>query len=62
MPVLSPGASIKLHSDSTFDYYKVKVDCGVTMVKGASPTACRAVGMEAACPGPSGCSANDESK
>ena len=59
---MSPGGSVKLHSDSTFDYYKVKFDSGVTMLTGATTAACRKVGMEAACPGPSGCNVNDESK
>ena len=62
MPSLSLGVSIKLYSDSTFDYYKVQVDAGVTMVEGATVTACRKVGMEAACDGASGCRFNDESK
>ena len=62
IPVLSPGVPIKLHSDSTFDHYKVPVDSGVTMVSGATIIACRKVGMEAACLGPSGCKYNDESK
>ena len=60
--VLSPGVPIKLHSDSTFDYYKVAVESGVRMVEGATTTVCRNIGMEATCPGPSGCGYNDESK
>ena len=60
MTPLSPG--LKLHSDSKFDYYKVPVDSGVRMVEGATVTACRKVGMEAACRGPSGCKWNDETK
>ena len=60
MTPLSPG--LKLHSDSKFDYYKIPVDSGVRMVEGATSTACRKYGLEAACVGPSGCSLNDETK
>ena len=62
MPVLSPGRSTKLHSDSTFDYFKVKVEAGVRMVEGATTTVCEKIGMSAVCQGPSGCNYNDESK
>ena len=62
MPVLSPGRSIKLHSDSTFDYYKVEVEAGVKMVEGATSIACERLAMRAVCVGPSGCRWNDESK
>ena len=57
MPVLCPGASTKLHSDSTFDYYKVAVASGVRMVEATTVT-CRHNGMQAACKGPTGCNAN----
>ena len=57
--ILSAGVS-KLHSDSTFNYYKVAVDAGVKMMEDAIATACRKGGMEAVCPGPSGCHFNDE--
>ena len=59
---MPPGRSIKLHSDSTFDYYKVEVEAGVKMVEGATSTVCQNVGMKAACMGPSGCRYTDESK
>ena len=67
MPALSAGVSIglqdsKLHSDSTFDYYKVAVDAGVKMMEAAIATACRKGGMEAVCPGPIGCHFNDETR
>ena len=62
MTTFSPGGSTKLHSDSTFDYYKVEVESGVTMVEGATVTACEKAGMTAACYGKSGCRWNDESK
>ena len=62
MTSLSPGSIRLLHSDSKFRYFKVAVDSGVTMVKGATSTACKKAGMEAACMGPRGCRYNDESK
>ena len=61
MPALSAGVS-KLHSDSTFNYYKVAVDDGVRMTEDAIATACRKGGMEAVCPGPSGCMYNVETR
>ena len=60
MTPLSPG--LKLHSDSQFEYLKIPVDSGVTMVEGATSSACRKVGLEAACQGPRGCKYNDETK
>jgi len=61
MTPLFPGV-FKLHSDSQFEYYKVAVDSGVRMLEGATVTACRKYGLEAACTGFSGCVYNDESK
>ena len=61
-PVLSLGGPIKLHSDLTFEYYKVPFDSGIRMLEGATTAACRKLGMEAVCRGQSGCRWIDESK
>ena len=57
---ISPGVS-KLYSDSAFDYFKVAIAPSVTMVEGATTTACSLIGMTAVCDGQSGCQYNDES-
>ena len=58
--LLSPGGS-KLYSDANFDYFKIPVEDGVTMVEGATATACREFGFQAVCNAQSGCGWNDES-
>ena len=65
MPVLCPGPGLrpnlvtKLHSDSSFHYYKVSVASGVRMGVEATRDTCRQKGMQAACKGPRGCNAKD---
>ena len=59
MNVLFPG--VYLYFERSVMYWKIKVGAGVTMEEGATASACRRYGWEAVCPGPSGCTYNDES-
>jgi len=46
----------KLYSDNEYDYYKVPVSNGTTLVEGTVPYTCEKVGMKAVCNGPAtGC-------
>merc|ERR1712198_652276 len=48
--------SQKLYSDDEYDYYKVPVSDGTTLVEGTVPKTCEKVGMRAVCNGPAtGC-------
>jgi len=50
----------KLYSDNEYDYYKVPVSNGVTLLEGTVQYTCEKVGMKAVCSGPEGCKYNNE--
>jgi len=54
--------SVLLHSSSGYEYYKVPVRHGETLVEGKVWETCVRVGLQAVCAGPSGCQWNDVSK
>jgi len=45
----------KIHSDNEYDYYKVPVSNGTSLLDGAVSHTCEKVGMKAVCNGPEGC-------
>jgi len=50
----------KLHSDNEYDYYKVPVSNGTSLLEGTVPYTCEKVGMKAVCSGPEGCMYNNK--
>jgi len=50
----------KLHSDNEYDYYKVPVSNGTSLLEGTVPYTCEKVGMKAVCSGPEGCNYNNK--
>ena len=59
--VTTNGDIVQLYADSSFEYYKVRVSNGITLVEGSVAETCKAVGMQAVCSGVSGCKYVDTS-
>ena len=54
--------AVLLHTDAEFQYYKVPVSPGLTLLAETVVHTCEAAGMRAVCRGPSSCSYTDESR
>ena len=54
--------SVLLHNSSGYEYYKVPVRHGETLVEGKVSETCARVGLQAVCVGPVGCKYTDTSK
>ena len=54
--------AVLLHTDAQFEYYKVPVSPGLSLLAETVVQTCEAAGMRATCPGSSTCQYTDESR